>query len=55
MSVDNLDKQVYTETYQIRDLYYEACARLGLKPRELTPVVIGMRSVREEDGRDQSI
>jgi hypothetical protein len=43
---DNIDKMVYTETMQLRKLYEDACERLGLKPRKLTPVTIMQRSVR---------
>lgn len=46
---DKIDKEVYTETFQVREMYYKACKNLGLKPSKLSPIVIGMRSVREED------
>ena len=42
---DAIDKMVYTETTKIRKLYEEACKRRGVKPRELSPIVIMQRSV----------
>ena len=44
--IDRLDKEVFTETVQLRRLYTEARRRLGLRHKPLTPPVIGMRSVR---------
>jgi len=44
---DKIDKMVYSETFKIRSMYYEACSRLGLTPRDLTPVTLMQRSVPE--------
>jgi hypothetical protein len=45
LSIDEVDKLVYTNTVQIRKEYDEARKRLGLPPRDLTDVTIGMRSI----------
>lgn len=44
---DSIDKDVYTSTIQIRKLYEDACLRLHIRPRELTPVTLMQRSVPE--------
>lgn len=44
---DQLDKMVYSETFRVRNMYYQACHNLGLTPRELTPVTLMQRSVPE--------
>jgi hypothetical protein len=43
---DQIDKMVFTETQQIRRLHAEACKRLGLAQRKMTPVTLMQRSVR---------
>jgi hypothetical protein len=43
--LEQLDVLVFYETLGVRQLYYDACRRLGQIPTELTPVCIGMRSV----------
>jgi hypothetical protein len=43
---DHIDRMVYTATHAVRRDYIEACARLGQRPRDLSPIVIGMRSVQ---------
>ena len=43
---DQIDKMVYTGTHRVRNMYYEACERLGLTPTTLTPIVIMQRTVR---------
>lgn len=47
---DRLDGDVYTNTVQIRRMYVAACKRLGIKPRTLTNVTIGMRSTPPPTG-----
>ena len=42
---DSIDAMVFSATLAVRRDYYNLCHRLGQKPRELSPVVIGMRSV----------
>ena len=44
--LDQLDTTVYRETVNVRRQYVQACQRLGLTPRALTAVTLGMRSVR---------
>jgi hypothetical protein len=46
MTIDGVDKQVFTNTTQIRQEFDEARKRLNLPERPLTPVVLGMRSVQ---------
>ena len=36
---------VFSATHAVRKDYIEACRVLGIRPRDLTPPVIGMRSV----------
>ena len=43
---DHIDRMVYSATQQVRNQYIQSCANLHLQPRDLSPVVIGMRSVR---------
>jgi hypothetical protein len=45
-SPDQLDKDVYSATHYVRRLYEESCSRLGIPMRNLSPIQIGMRSVR---------
>ena len=42
---DAIDKDVMTNTIQIRQMYQQARARLHLPPKELSPVVLMQRSV----------
>ena len=44
---DSIDKAVYSETHRVRNMYKEACERLGLTPTTLTPVTLMQRSVPE--------
>lgn len=44
---DDLDKDVYTNTMQLRKIYYDACDKLHIPPRKLTPVTLMQRSVPE--------
>lgn len=44
---DSLDKMVYSATHKIRNIYYDACERLGIKPTTLTPITLMQRSVPE--------
>jgi hypothetical protein len=45
---DQLDKMVYTETWRVRNMYYEICRKLGLIPKTLTPVTLMQRSIATE-------
>jgi hypothetical protein len=45
--IDPIDSAVYTQTSQIRTEFAAARQRLGLRPENLTPVTLGMRSVSE--------
>jgi len=47
VTLEQLDVLVFYETLNVRNMYYEACGRLHQKPRQLTPVCLGMRSVPE--------
>lgn len=44
---DAIDKAVYTETCQLRQMYDASRKRLRLPPKELTPVTLMQRSVPE--------
>ena len=43
---DAIDKDVLTNTLQVRKMYADARQRLHLPPKELSPVVLMQRSVR---------
>jgi hypothetical protein len=43
---DYLDHMVYGATLAVRKEYVAACKRLGQTPRQLSPLIVGMRSVR---------
>jgi len=43
---DNIDKLVFMATLTVRQQYKDACKRLNLQPRELSPVTLMQRSVR---------
>jgi hypothetical protein len=45
-NLDNLDVMVFFATHAVRRDYEIACHNLGQQPRKLSPIVIGMRSVR---------
>lgn len=44
--VDPVDRLVYSATLMVRQQYVKSCHELGITPRQLSPVQIGMRSVR---------
>ena len=43
---DHVDRMVFTETVQLRQMYDASRHRLHLPPKNLTPVVLMQRSVQ---------